>query len=302
MTRLIRLVIAQAALLLALLPAQQAAAVSLEVVVNGVPITDYDISQRVALQRLTGVTPSTSSATQQLIDEAVQITAAIDRGIVVSDAQVDAAFAQIAGRVGMNLSQFNSALLESGVQPDTLKRQITAQIYWSILVQARLTTNPVINQQDVTTRLLQQGGDTRTIREYRLHQIIFVVPDGSSSSYVNQRRSEAEAFRQRFAGCDNTFNQAVGLRDVTVRDIGRDTSGLNEAQVQSLEGRTAGQTTRPERTSLGIEVLAVCAVADVQANEQARTQIQNELLLQQSDQIGLDYLAELREDAIIIRY
>ena len=208
MTRLSRPAIACVLFLLAAIPGSQAFAVTIEVVVNGVPITSYDVSQRVALLQVAGQGGGTTTATNQLIDEAIQITEAAQLGIVVSQRQVDDAYASIAQQVGMGVSQFASALRESGVAPDTLKQQIRAQIYWSILVQSRLQTNPAIRQEDVTAALLAQGGGDQTIRQYRLQQIIFVVPQGSSNAYVNQRRSEAEAFRQRFTGCENTLAQA----------------------------------------------------------------------------------------------
>ena len=291
-----------ALVLLALVPASHAFAVTLEVVVNGVPITSYDIAQRVALQRVSGQTASTNAATNRLIDESIQVSEALRLGVRVSQQQIDAAFASIAQQVGMSVSQFSAALREAGVAPDTLKQQVRAQIYWSILIQARLQTNPVVRQDDVTAALLAQGGANQTVRQYRLQQIIFVVPQGSSNDYVNQRRSEAESFRQRFSGCENSLTRAQNLRDVTVRDLGRDVSQLSQTQFQSVQSTSAGRTTRPERTSRGIEIVAVCSVTEVQANEQARTEIQNELLIDQGEQIGQDYLAELRENAIIIRY
>ena len=291
-----------ALVLLALVPASHAFAVTLEVVVNGVPITSYDIAQRVALQRVSGQTASTNAATNQLIDESIQVSEALRLGVRVSQQQIDAAFASIAQQVGMSVSQFSAALREAGVTPDTLKQQVRAQIYWSILIQARLQTNPVVRQDGVTAALLAQGGANQTVRQYRLQQIIFVVPQGSSNNYVNQRRSEAESFRQRFSGCENSLTRAQNLRDVTVRDLGRDVSQLSQTQFQSVQSTSAGRTTRPERTSRGIEIVAVCSVTEVQANEQARTEIQNELLIDQGEQIGQDYLAELRENAIIIRY
>ena len=291
-----------ALVLLALVPASHAFAVTLEVVVNGVPITSYDIAQRVALQRVSGQTASTNAATNQLIDESIQVSEALRLGVRVSQQQIDAAFASIAQQVEMSVSQFSAALREAGVTPDTLKQQVRAQIYWSILIQARLQTNPVVRQDDVTAALLAQGGTNQTVRQYRLQQIIFVVPQGSSNNYVNQRRSEAESFRQRFSGCENSLTRAQNLRDVTVRDLGRDVSQLSQTQFQSVQSTSAGRTTRPERTSRGIEIVAVCSVTEVQANEQARTEIQNELLIDQGEQIGQDYLAELRENAIIIRY
>lgn len=288
------------AVLFASVPAHQASAVNIEVLVNGVPITTYDISQRVALQQVSGQTASRSTATQQLIDEALQVGAAAARGIVVSEAQVDAAFASIAQQVGLGISQFNQALRESGVEPATLKAQIRAQIYWSQLLQVRLQTNPAVRQEDVTAQLLAQGGANEMVYEYLMQQIIFVVPQGAGN--VSQRRSEAETFRQRFTGCENTLQQSLALRDVTVREIGRDMSQLTPAQAETVRDMTSTGVTRPVTTDRGVEIIAICSVRQVQANEQARTQIQNELLIDLGNEIGQEYLAELRADAVIIRY
>lgn len=279
---------------------QQASAVSIEVIVNGVPISSYDISQRVALMQISGQSASTSRATEQLIDEAIQVTEAARLGITVTEGQVEAAFASIANQVGMGVSEFRQALLQSGVNPDSLMQQIRAQIYWTNLVQRRLQIAPAVNQQDITERLLAQGAD-QTVNEYLMQRVIFVVPQGSSNAYYNQRRSEAEAFRQRFTGCENTVNQSLNLRDVTVREIGRDMSQLTGSQAEAVNAMNNPGTTRPERTDLGIEIVAVCSVRAVQANEQARAELQNELLIDLGDEVGQDYLAELREQAIIIR-
>ena len=302
MTRPFRPLIAGAIFLLALIPAGVALAVTLAVVVNGVPITSYDIDQRVALLTISGQNASRTNATNQLIDEAIQVTEAQRLGVTVSEQQVSSAFANIAQQVGMGVGEFEGALRQAGVAPETLRASLRAQIYWSILVQARMQITPAIRQDDVTAQLLAQGGANETIREYTMQRIIFVVPDGASTAYVNQRRSEAQAFRQRFTGCENTLAMAVNLTDVTVRDIGRDMSQLNQAQRDAVQGTAAGRTTGPERTTLGIEIVAVCDVVEVQANEAARTEIQQELLINQGEAIGQDYLAELRERAIIIRY
>jgi len=285
-----------------IVPAGNAFAVSIVAVVNGVPITSYDVEQRVALQRISGQTPSNASATNELIDELIQLGESIRLGVNIPQSQIDSAFASIAGQVQMSIPQFNDALRQSGIEPESLKRRLQAQIAWSVLMQNRIQINPGVRQDDVTAALLAQGRQTETVREYRLQQIIFVIPGDASTAVVNQRRSEAEAFRQRFAGCDGSLAQAASLRAVVVVDIGRNASRLNQAQRDALETTQAGRTTRPERTSQGIEVIAVCSVTEVAGNEAARVDITNQLIIQRGEQIGQEYLAELRARAIIQRF
>ncbi|MGD9740551.1 MAG: hypothetical protein AB7O56_06560 [Bauldia sp.] len=288
--------------LLVAAPVTSAFAITIEAVVNGVAITSYDISQRVALQQISGQSPSAATAEQELIDELIQISEAVRLGLRITNAQIDAAYAQIAAQVGLPVSQFNQALLQAGVAPDTLRRRLQAQIAWQNLLQARIGQGNAVRQEDVTAALLAAGRQNATVREYRLQQVIFVLPQGASSGLVGQRRNEAEAFRQRFGGCDNTLAQAAALREVVVVDIGRDVSRLTSAQAADVEETNAGRMTRPQQTSRGIEVIAVCSITEVAANENARMEIQNELLIERADTVGQEYLAELRARAVIQRF
>src|SRR5688500_6100993 len=88
---------------LSLAAAMPALAQSVRVTVNGTPITDSQISQRVKLFALEGNDGGTRGATDQLITAAIQMAEAKRLGITVSNAQVDDAFLQIARNI--NVSQ-----------------------------------------------------------------------------------------------------------------------------------------------------------------------------------------------------
>src|SRR5690606_32389303 len=66
------------------------------VTVNGTPITDVQIDQRLRLFQMEGNRTGRNGATDQLITEAIQMSEAKRLGISVSNAQVDEAFLQIA--------------------------------------------------------------------------------------------------------------------------------------------------------------------------------------------------------------
>ena len=129
---------------------------------------------------------------------------------------------------------------------------------------------------------------------------MFVVPDGSPAAVYTQRRREAEAFRQRYTGCDNALAQAQALKGVVVKDIGRrDASQLLGPQGDLIKKTPAGKTAPPDQIAGGIELIAVCATKDIQTNAAARAEVQNSLFLKQAGDLGKDYLKELRDDAII---
>lgn len=300
MKRLFRPLLAVALAVASLGLPSTAFAVSIVVVVNGQPITDYAIQQRVALMRISGQEASTSAATDQLIDEALQLQEAETRGVTVAASQVESAFSSIAQQVNLSVSQFNQALRESGVEPETLRTRLRAQIAWSGVMQSLVQNSATVRQEDITAQLIARGGEVSTVQEFLLQPIVFVIPAGSSNSTIEQRRSQAESYRRNFAGCDSAIQQAQGIRDVAVLDIiRRDSSQLTDEAVLSTP---VGGTTAPQRTEDGYQLIAVCAITEVQANEAARNEIANELMLEQGEQVGQDFLAELRQSAVIQRF
>ena len=85
---------ALAALLLGLMIAAAAAlpaSAAVKVTVNGTPITDIQISQRLKLFQLEGRSGS-KAATDELVTEALMLQEAKRLGVEISDAQVDQAF------------------------------------------------------------------------------------------------------------------------------------------------------------------------------------------------------------------
>src|SRR5262245_43986957 len=83
---------------------------SIRVIVNGEVITSYDISQRARLLPLFGEKGGEKAATDQLIDDLVKLQAAKKRNIVVSDAQVDAAYASLGKERKMSPKQLTGQL------------------------------------------------------------------------------------------------------------------------------------------------------------------------------------------------
>jgi peptidyl-prolyl cis-trans isomerase SurA len=274
---------------------------SIAVLVNEDPITNYDISQRVKLMQLGGAKATTKTATDELIDETLQLYEAKKRGFKAPEDQISEAYASIAQNMKITPPQLTQALGSRGIDSDTLKARLRAQLTWQYLVQRRTQQKAQVKAEDVTTALLAKGDPgAMTLNEFILQQIVFVVPSGSPQTLYAQRRREAEAFRQRFAGCDQSLAQAKQLRGVVVKDIGRrDATQLNGEEGQNIQKTPAGKTAPPEQTELGIELIAVCSVKQVQSTAAARAEVTNALYLKQSKDLGKDYMDELRKAAII---
>lgn len=285
-----------------LLP-QATAQTSIKVVVNGDIITSYDIAQRTRLLPLFGNSGGKSAATDQLIDDILKFQEAKRRNIRVSDERVDAAYSSMAKDRKLNATQLTRELGQMGIAADTIKHWIKSQMIWQQLVRARIRREGQVKTSDILSAMLEEGSpDEFTITEYRLQQIIFVAPSDSSTKFLAQRRREAERFRADYPGCDGGLAHAKTLNGVVVRDLGRrDSTQLRGAQGAEIKDTPPGKTTRPFKTNSGIELVAVCSTRDFQSNAAAIAQAENKLKFTQAEEIGGDYLDELRKRAIIQR-
>ena len=157
-----------------------------------------------------------------------------------------------------------------------------------------------VKSSDITEALFAESSDSTKTTEFVLQQVIFVVPAGSSGGFANQRRREAEAFRSRFPGCDRSVEMAKGLNGVVVKSLGRRTSSqLGGKEGDEIKQTAEGRTTRPAKTDLGYELIAVCSKKELSSDAAARTQVENRLLAEQNKELGKEYLAELKKKAVI---
>ncbi len=278
---------------------------SIPVLVNDVPITEYDVGQRQRLDRLgsAGKPISRDTAVNELIDETLEAIEAQRQNVGIPDQQVDAAFANIAGHAKMTPATLTKALASQGIDADSLKKRLRAQMVWQALVQRRTVSTAKVSNQAISEALAAKGDAAKaTVTEYTLQQIIFVVPKGSSAGVAAQRRAEAQAFRQRFAGCAGSLDQAKALRDVVVKDLGRRLSNeLAGPQGDAVQKTKVGETTPPLQIDEGVTLIAVCATRDIESAAQARTEVENSLYIKQAADLGKDYLKELHDRAIIER-
>lgn len=283
------------------LPAGAFAQSTVRATVNDQPITSYDVNQRVKLMTLFRQPAGAKKVLDDLIDETLLDQVAKRRNMGASDAMVDERFNGIAKQVKLPPAQFVKALNSQGVQAETLRRFLRAQITGAMVIKARARSVKV-SEADVQAQIEKEGISTEnaTIKEFMLQQIVFVVPKGSSPGYVGQRQREAEAFRKRFGGCDSSLAQAKALKGVVVLNMGRrDSTQIQGEAGQALKSTPVGGTLKPDVTARGVEVIAVCEVKEIRSTAGVRAEIEEKLSEEQSKNLGKEFVAELRENAKI---
>lgn len=276
-----------------------AAASEIKYVVNGVPITSYDIQRRAAfikLQRGKG------SASDQMIDQALRMAEVKRLNIRVTDQEVDQAYARFAQGNKMQLKQLDGIMAQSGVTKQHFKDFIRAQMSWNQALSARSRGGGRMSEQEAVRKMLQQGGAKPSATEYMLQQVIFVIPAGEKGS-IGKRKQEAEAMRARFNSCETTRQFAKGLLDVTVRDIGRKLAPeLPSDWADAIKKAGAGSATPVRQTERGLEFIGICSSREVSDDRVAQLVLngENKGGDQNADAISKTYTEELRKKARIV--
>ncbi len=278
----------------------------IRVLVNGDPITNFDVQRRAKFRQLRRLNPAVAETQKELIDERIKMHEAKARGMVAGDAQVNAAFANFAKSNKSTPAKIGGDLDRIGVGQKHFKEFIRAQISWSRLVaaKAQATGGSQTSQADALFTIRKSGGQKPETTEYLLQQIVFVVPQDKRSSLMKARRAEALAFSQRYTGCATAIELAKGLRDVTVRDLGRVMKPeLPPEWSEQILATETGKTTTPRESERGVELIGICrsnVVSDDRA-AQVVTQAQAyEELETKGDKGSDDYLAELKKSAVIV--
>ena len=268
-------------------------------IVNNIPVTSYDIARRNAFMKLQRRTGSASDA---MIEQALQLSEMARLRINIPDKQIDEAYARFASGNKLQVAQLDQILAQSGVTKQHFKGYIRAQIGWNQALASRARSEGRISEQDAVQRMLEKGGAKPTATEYMLQQVIFVVPAGDRNSLMAKRKREAEAMRARFNGCDSTRDFAKGLIDVTVRDLGRIVAPeLPPDGEKPLKAAQPGQATPVRETDRGVEFIGICSTREVSDDRVARMVFQNEAADEgKVDELAKKYMDELRKNARII--
>ena len=272
------------------------------VIVNGDPVTSFDVEQRSKLIQIsTQKVPPRNSVVEDLINEKLKIQLLRRFSIEGIDKDVDNAFTNMARRMRATPKEFSDNLAKQGVMSETLKSRIKADLIWSQIIRGRHQSSFQFSDRDIATRLQAKNRDDANVvgYDYTLRPILFVVPRGSPPTAFEARAKEAEALRARFQSCEEGIVLARGLRYVAVRQqVVKSSAELPTTLRDVLAKTELGRLTAPETTPQGVEVHALCAKRQSE-NAPAKKEVRDELINETFDNLSKKFLKELRDQAMI---
>lgn len=282
--------------------ARPAHAQAVVVMVNGDPVTTFDIEQRSKLIALTThKTPSRQDVIQELIDDRLKIKEAKKFSIDLTASDIDDTYAAMGSRMRLSSDQLSKVLEAQGIRPETLKARLKAETAWSALVRGRYKQSLLVGEKDVQSAA---SGDTQPTEtesyEYRLRPVVMFVPRGASPSVIEQRKKEAELIRGRVQSCDQAVSIFQSLRESTIRGLIAKTSADVPTNFrEQLDKMEIGHMSPPEVTKQGIEMVVLCDRGKTTADTPAKREARDKLYAQKFESKSKSYLSDLRKSAMI---
>ena len=286
-----------------ILPAS-ARAQTVAVMVNGEPITDFDIEQRSKLAMLsTHKQPSREEVVNELIDEKVKIREAKKFGVDPTSADIDQTYAQVSQRMRITPEQLTASLEKQGIRADTLKQKLKTDLVWGSLVRGRYKEKLQVGEKDVNDAVKAEGGDEAQQAdafEYRMQPVVLIVPHGSAQSAIELRQKDAETLRARIETCDQANQYFKSMPNAAIREPVIRTSADIPANLRKiLDDTPIGHLTPPEVTKQGIEMVALCGRKPTTIDTPKRKEMRDKMYQKKYEATSNAYLAEIRKAAMI---
>ena len=301
--RLLALAAASVAGLLLIGPISPVHAQTVAVMVNGEPITDYDIEQRSKLNFLTThQQASRQDIISELIDEKVKIREAKKFGVDPSSSDIDQSFASMGSRMRLTADQLAKTLENQGIRPETLRSRIKADMVWGSLVRGRYKERLQVGEKDVAAAVKADGGDSDQTAafEYKMQPVVLLVPQGSAPTTVQARQKEAEALRARVQSCDEANTYFKTMQNAAIREaVVKTSADIPQVLRKLLDDTPIGHLTPPEITKQGVEMVALCARKPTTVDTPKKREIRDKMFAQKYEATSKTYLQEIRKAAMI---
>ncbi len=240
-------------------------------VVNDEVISISDVASRARLLLITlGVQPSPEAlrqvlprAMEELIDERLQLQKAAEYELEIDEREIDAAVNDLARQNQTSLEGLYTTLVQNGVNPQTLREQMRAEIAWRRIINGLYGSRIRISQLQIDSTLDRMENDASEER-YQLAEIFLYAPTEADrqqmmqgANVILQQIRQGARFELAAQQYSNSPTAAVG------GDLGWVSPTELEPEVQEVIRATeAPAMTPPIVASDGIYIYAVRAKQD----------------------------------------
>jgi peptidyl-prolyl cis-trans isomerase SurA len=215
--------------------------------VDDAVVTNYEIDQRARfLQVLNAQGDLRQQATEALINERLQVAAAVAVGAEASPEDIENGLEEFAERANLGPEQFLQQMAGEGIAPETVRDFVANGITWRNVVRARFGARAQVSEEDVD-RAMELGTVLGGGIELLLAEIIIPVTPQNQANLV----SELLRLREQIGGRTEVFSEAARrFSAAPTREAGgvtgwRGFNDLPEGLRDGFMSMSVGQVTEP---------------------------------------------------------
>ncbi len=302
----VRILALGALLLLLPLPATGPAhAAKVLALVNDMPVTDFDVSQRLKLNAIIGGPRSRKGAFRSLVNAAVLETEARKAGIAVPEQVVDKTIADMAKNMG-GMARLKALLRKRGVRMGALRTYVRSTILFrSFARKMGRKLSVKVDEKEVERRYRKIINDPRLkpVTIYTLRQVDLPVENVAPAmrgQLLYARAVEARQIMQRYRGCSTLRKATSGIFNVKIsRPVQADPKRLPKPLRKAISLAGTKRLIGPIRTRRGIQLIAYCGRRTITPPRPKREQVAQMVKAEAFNRQVEKVMRELRKKAYI---
>jgi peptidyl-prolyl cis-trans isomerase SurA len=260
--------VAAAFIAMATISAPPARAADIVAIVNDQPITDLDLTQRIALLQIMDDVPrggiDKKKALRQLIDQAVKIQEAKRYNMLPSDTDLKDRIKRLSQNMKMTVDQLYAKLEAKGISKETFLEYVKAGMGFNRIIQGKYQQDIKASPAEVDAKMAEIkaniGQETskimndprmKSITVYSLMEINLPV-DGNDPMLLQSRAIEAAQVAQRLKSCAGLKAASEGIFDVKKgKTFDADSAKLPPPMKAALDKGGVGRPIGPQRGNPG---------------------------------------------------
>ncbi|MCX7348278.1 MAG: SurA N-terminal domain-containing protein [Alphaproteobacteria bacterium] len=311
------------AMVLACAPAAHAQSPSLVAIVNDQPITELDLTQRIALLEVMDDVPrggiDKKRALLQLIDQVVKIQEARRFNMIPSDAELNDRIKRLAEGMKLTSDALYAKLGAKGISKATFRDYVKAGMAFTRIIQGKYQQQVKATDAEVDAKMAEIKANIgqeqakimsdprmKPINVYTLMEIHLPV-EGNDPMLLQSRAIEAAQVVQRLKSCNGLKAASEGIFDVRKgKTFEADGARLPPQLKAALDKGGIGRAIGPMRGKDGIQLIALCGVRKLTPPKPnftmpTRDQVERAVLNEKYDKLEEQYLATAR-DKVYVEY
>ena len=292
------------------------------VTVNDVPITSFDIDQRLRLLKILGTRADDNDARKKalhaMIDEVIKIAEAKKYKVDATDKEIDEQMGRVAKDLETDAAGLRAKLESQRIAISSLKQYVAAQIAFARILGGKYQVKIKVEPAEVDKKYaeIKQGLEQKVstimndprmkaVQVYTILEIDLPVETADDAMLLQARAIEASQLIKNFKGCNTARAAASGIFNVKIgKTIDAVAAKIPKPMKQALDSVGPGHAMGPARGPKGIQVIGFCGKRTIQPQKPkyelpTRDQVENVVSNEKYAAVEDKYMAIMRKTALI---